>query len=128
MLVGYCLGMVCTPRFCSQERYTLYSCIAGSILSLLAFLGHGYGSVLCIALLGVANAMIFPGLFPTVLKNTGKGAPLVSAFLVMAYCGGGILPQLFVWLKTLFGFQGVFTSLTVSGYALIALYMRRSAT
>ncbi|MDN7355248.1 glucose/galactose MFS transporter [Acetobacter senegalensis] len=128
MLVGYCLGMVCTPRFCSQERYTLYSCLAGSILSLLAFVGHGYGSVLCIALLGVANAMIFPGLFPTVLKNTGKAAPLVSAFLVMAYCGGGILPQLFVWLKTLFGFQGVFTSLTLCGYALIALYMRRSAS
>lgn len=127
MLAGYCLGMVCTPRFCSQERYTFYSCMAGAVLSLLAFMAHGYSAVLCVALLGVANAMIFPGLFPTVLKNTGKAAPLVAACLVMAYCGGGIVPQLFVWLKTLFGFQGVFTSLTVTGYALIALYMRRSA-
>lgn len=124
MLVGYCLGMLCTPRFCSQERYTLYCCIAGGFLSLMAFVAHGYGAVLCLALLGVANAMIFPGLFPTVLKNTGALAPLVSALLVMAYCGGGVLPQLFVGLKTIFGFQGVFTSLTLCGYGFIALYMR----
>ncbi|KDE21444.1 glucose/galactose transporter [Acetobacter aceti 1023] len=125
MLCGYLLGLVCVPRVFSQERALMLSCIIGFGLSILAYITHGYVSVACIALLGFANSMIFPSLFPTVLKNAPNNASFVSALLVMAYCGGGILPQCFVWLKTIIGFQAAFSALSCLSYIGISMYILR---
>ena len=123
MLCGYLAGLICVPRFLSQERALLLSCFAGSTLSILAYMAHGYVSVACIAFLGFSNAMIFPSLFPTVLNSTQNKTSFVSALLVMAYCGGGILPQCFVWLKSIIGFQAAFSVLSCTCYFVISLFI-----
>ncbi len=125
MLCGYLMGLICVPRFCSQERALLLSCFTGFALSLLAYMTHGYVSVACIALLGFSNAMIFPSLFPTILNSTQNKTSFVSALLVMAYCGGGILPQCFVWLKSIIGFQAAFSVLSCICYFVISLFILR---
>lgn len=123
MLCGYLAGLICVPRFLSQERALLLSCFAGSTLSVLAYMAHGYVSVACIAFLGFSNAMIFPSLFPTVLNSTQNKTSFVSALLVMAYCGGGIVPQCFVWLKSIIGFQAAFSVLSCACYFVISLFI-----
>lgn len=123
MLCGYLAGLICVPRIFSQERALVLSCFTGSVLSLLAYMTHGYLSVACIALLGFSNSMIFPSLFPTVLNSTQNKTSFVSALLVMAYCGGGILPQCFVWLKSIIGFQAAFSTLSCICYFIISLFI-----
>lgn len=122
MLCGYVSGLVLSPRFITQERYLPLSCLCGGLLSLGAWATYGYTSVLCVTLLGFANSMIFPALFPIALKGSGRHAAQVSAFLVMAYCGGGIMPQIFVVLKHFVGFQTSFSFLALLSYGLIAAY------
>ena len=122
MLCGYIAGLVLSPRFIPQERYLSLSCLCGALLSLGAWSTQGYISVACVTLLGFANAMIFPSLFPLALKGSGLHAPQVSAFLVMAYCGGGFVPQFFVLLKPVLGFQTAFTCLALLSYGLVAIY------
>lgn len=125
MLCGYLVGLVCVPRILSQERDLLLSCLTGFALSFLAYMMDGYVSVACIALLGFSNSMIFPSLFPTVLNSTQNKTSFVSALLVMAYCGGGILPQCFVWLKSIIGFQAAFSTLSCICYFIISLFILR---
>ncbi len=125
MLCGYLVGLICVPRHISQERALLLSCLTGFALSLLAYMTHGYISVACVALLGFSNSMIFPSLFPTVLNSTHNKTSFVSALLVMAYCGGGILPQCFVWLKSIIGFQAAFSALSCICYFVISLFILR---
>ncbi|MCI1323297.1 MAG: glucose/galactose MFS transporter, partial [Acetobacter fabarum] len=122
MLCGYVAGLVLSPRLITQERYLPLSCLCGGLLSVGAWVTHGYISVACVTLLGFANSMIFPSLFPLALKGSGQHTAQVSAFLVMAYCGGGVVPQLFVHLKPVMGFQAAFTCLALLSYALITLY------
>ncbi|MFT8418287.1 MAG: glucose/galactose MFS transporter [Acetobacter sp.] len=122
MLCGYVCGLVLSPRFITQERYLALSCVCGGLLSLGAWATQGYASVACVTLLGFANSMIFPSLFPLVLKGSGRHTAQVSAFLVMAYCGGGVVPQLFVLLKPFMGFQAAFACLALVSYGLIAAY------
>lgn len=123
MLCGYLVGLICVPRFLPQERALLLSCFTGATLSILAYMTHGYLSVACIALLGFSNSMIFPSLFPTILNSTQNKTSFVSALLVMAYCGGGILPQCFVWLKPAIGFQAAFSTLACICYFVISLFI-----
>ncbi|MBS0988754.1 MAG: glucose/galactose MFS transporter [Acetobacter okinawensis] len=122
MLCGYVCGLLLSPRFILQERYLVLSCLCGGLLSLGAWVTQGYASVLCAALLGFANSMIFPSLFPLALKESGRHTAQVSAFLVMAYCGGGIVPQFFVILKKFLGFQASFSCLALLSYGLIVMY------
>ncbi|WP_249023649.1 MFS transporter [Acetobacter ascendens] len=125
MLCGYLVGLVCVPRILSQERALLLPCLTGFALSFLAYMMDGYVSVACIALLGFSNSMIFPSLFPTVLNSTQNKTSFVSALLVMAYCGGGILPQCFVWLKSIIEFQAAFSTLSCICYFIISLFILR---
>lgn len=128
MLVDYIAGFLIVPRFIPQERYMALSCILGIILTALAFLTHGYTSVLCIALLGIANAMIMPTIFPIAIRGAGAATPLASAFLVMAYSGGAIIPQLYVQLKPYVGFQGMFALIVIPSYLAIMAYALRYGT
>jgi len=122
MMAGYLAGMVMVPRFVSQERYLGFSCLLAIALTCAAFVSHGYVSVLCVAALGFAHAMMFPAIFPTAIAGAGRGTPLAAALLVMAFCGGGIMPKIFVELKASFGFQGVFAAMMIPSYLFILFY------
>lgn len=122
MLAGYLLGLVVTPRFLSQERYMEVCCGLGAVLSVLAWAASGYVAVLLVALLGFANAMIIPALFPMAIRGAGDRTALASSLLVMAFCGGAVMPQLFVALTPLCGFQAAFTLLVLPSYLAIMIY------
>ncbi|HKT32131.1 MAG TPA: sugar MFS transporter [Gammaproteobacteria bacterium] len=122
MLVGYALGFLLTPRFISQERYLGVSAVLGTLLTLVAWLTTGFTSVLFVAALGFANAMMWPAIFPLAIRGLGRRTELGSAFLIMAIAGGAIIPQLFAHLKLHINFQLAFMVLMVPCYLYILFY------
>lgn len=116
MMAGYILGMILVPKVVDQERYMLASCGGGVLLCLLAMAMPGITAVVCVVLLGFANAMILPALFPLVLAEGGPDRMRTTACLIMACCGGAVLPQLFVHLTFVLGTSPAFMVLTIPAY------------
>ena len=122
MLVGYLAGLVLIPRFISQQRYLAVSALLGMLFVAGAFLTRGYVSVLFVAALGFANAMMWPAIFPLAIKGLGRHTEAGSALLIMGIAGGALVPQVFVHLKEIVNFQLAFAVLMVPCYLYILYY------
>jgi glucose/galactose transporter len=122
MLLGYVAGLLLIPRFISQQRYLAVSAVLGVLFTLGAFATHGYSSVLFVAALGFANAMMWPAIFPLAIKGLGSHTERGSALLIMGIAGGAVVPQLFVHLKQHIDFQLAFMLLMVPCYLYILYY------
>ncbi|MET0636526.1 MAG: sugar MFS transporter [Chitinophagaceae bacterium] len=99
MLVGYVIGIITMPRFVSQEKALAISAVLGCVFSILAFLTTGYTAITFIALLGLANALMWPTIFPLGIKELGKFTKTGSGLLIMGIAGGAIVPLLYTTLK-----------------------------
>jgi len=95
MVAGYLLGIFLIPKYISQSKALAISAGIGTILSLCAVTFSGLTSVLCIALLGLANAVMWPAIFPLALSGLGKFTKTGAAFLVMAIAGGAVIPLIY---------------------------------
>ncbi|HVV54042.1 MAG TPA: sugar MFS transporter [Mucilaginibacter sp.] len=95
MIVGYIAGILCMPKYISQQRALVVSAILGCILSVMAVVTHGYVSVFCIALLGLANSLMWPAIWPLALNGLGKFTKIGSSLLVMGIAGGALIPLLY---------------------------------
>lgn len=95
MMFGYVLGIVLIPKYVSQQAYLKFSAILGLIVTVIAINSTGFTSVLCIAILGFANAVIWPALWPLALSGLGKFTKIASALLVMGISGGAVLPLVY---------------------------------
>lgn len=125
MLLGYLIGLAAIPRFISQQRYLSVSAAMGIVFALCAFLTKGYVSVGFVAALGLANAMMWPAIFPLAIKGLGRFTETGSALLVMGIAGGAIIPQAFAILKQHHDFQLVFVLLAVPCYLYILFFALR---
>jgi glucose/galactose transporter len=95
MVVGYTLGIVAIPKYISQAGALAIAAITGIIFNILAILTTGYIAVLCIALLGLANAIMWPAIWPLAIDGLGKYTKTGSALLIMAIAGGALMPLLY---------------------------------
>ncbi len=122
MLLGYVVGLVLIPRFISQQRYLAVSAVFGVLFAFGAYGTTGYTSVMFVAALGFANAMMWPAIFPLAIKGLGSHTERGSALLIMGIAGGAVVPQLFVHLKQHIDFQLAFLVLMVPCYLYILYY------
>jgi glucose/galactose transporter len=95
MVVGYIIGIVAIPRFFSQAKALAGSAVLGVGISIAAIMLQGYSSVLCIALLGLSNALVWPAIWPLAIEGLGRHTKTGSALLIMAIAGGAILPLVY---------------------------------
>lgn len=95
MVVGYVIGIVAIPRFISQSRALAASAVLGVVLTIAATLLPMHASILCIALLGLANALVWPAIWPLAIDGLGRHTKTGSALLIMAIAGGALLPLLY---------------------------------
>lgn len=98
MVVGYILGIIAIPKYITQSAALTWSAVVGILLSLGTVFTEGYTSVLCIALLGLANALMWPAIWPLAIDGLGRFIKTGSALLIMAIAGGAILPLVYGWL------------------------------
>ncbi|MBX3253657.1 MAG: sugar MFS transporter [Chitinophagaceae bacterium] len=95
MLAGYIIGIFAIPKLISQEMSLKIFSVMGVVFTSMALLTSGFTSVLFIALLGLANSLLFPALFPLAIHGLGKYTKLGSGIMVMAFVGGAILPLIY---------------------------------
>lgn len=105
MLVGYIIGILMIPKYLSQEKALKSSAIIGLVLGLGAIFTDGFISVLCISLLGLANALVWPAIWPMALAGLGRFTKVGSSFLIMAIAGGAIMPLVYGYFADLFSPQ-----------------------
>ena len=108
MLIGYVIGIVVIPKYITQQRALQISAILGVLLTLLALVTSGFTSVLCVALLGLANALMWPAIFPLAIAGLGKFTKFGSALLIMGIAGGAILPLAYGSLADNIGTQAAY--------------------
>jgi glucose/galactose transporter len=105
MMLGYVAGIFLIPKYVSQQNWLKYSSIFGLIITAVALFTTGFTSVFCIALLGLANAIMWPAIWPLALDGLGKFTKLGSALLIMMIAGGALLPLVYGKLSDLYSTQ-----------------------
>lgn len=95
MVATYALGVFLIPKYVSQTLALKTSAVLGIILSFCIVFTTGFTSVLFVAALGIANALVWPAIWPLALTGLGKFTKTASALLIMAISGGAILPPLY---------------------------------
>lgn len=116
MLVGYVAGIILIPRYVSQHKALQASAILGLVFTLAAIFTNGFVSVFFIAILGLANALVWPAVWPLAIEGLGKHIKTGSALMVMAISGGAILPLIWGKLSDVFDSQTAY-------YVLIPSYL-----
>jgi glucose/galactose transporter len=119
MLVGYVIGVFAIPKYISQEASLKYAAILGMVLTAGAFLTSGQASVTCIALLGLANAPMWPAIFPLGINGLGKFTKIGSAIMIMGIAGGAIIPLVYGELSKAMGFQLAFLATMLPCYVYV---------
>jgi FHS family L-fucose permease-like MFS transporter len=105
MVVGYIIGIVTIPKYISQAKALAISAVTGLIFGFGALFTSGYTSIICIALLGLSNAVMWPAIFPLAIADLGRFTKAGSALLIMGIAGGAILPLIYGKLVTVAGNQ-----------------------
>ena len=95
MVIGYLLGVLFIPKFISQGRALVLSTILGMVVTILIVFFPVGISIYLVAILGLANALMWPAIWPLAIADLGKFTKMGSSFLVMGIIGGAFLPLLF---------------------------------
>lgn len=109
-ICAYLVGIVAIPKFISQLNALRISTIMGIILTLLiifargqvTFLGHTTDiSIWFVVMLGLANSLVWAGIWPLALNGLGRFTKIGASLMVMGLAGNAILPLIYGYLVDL---------------------------
>jgi fucose permease len=115
------LGVLLIPKVINQRLALQISAILGVVFALAVVFTSGLTSVIFVALFGLANALVWPAIWPLAISDLGKFINTGSALLIMAISGGAILPLLWGRLSDLFSTQEAYW-IVVPCYLFILFY------
>ncbi len=140
MLIGYAIGIALIPKYMSQQNALVMSAIAGLVTVAAVVFGSNDSfaisnllltplggpqlpdPLVCIALLGFANAMVWPAIWPLALSGLGRLTGTASGLLIMGIAGGALGPLLIgLGNAAGLGAQGAY-ALMVPSYLFILFY------
>ena len=142
MIIGYLMGIILIPKYLKQGNALKICTILGVIFSLGAIFTPADKvftmpfidlvtfkslqlvlpvTVLFVALLGIANSLVWPAMWPLALDGLGKFTKTASAMLIMAIAGGAILPLVYGKLAVSFSTQTAYW-ICVPSYLVIMYY------
>lgn len=110
-ICGYLIGIVLIPRFVSQVNVLRGCTVLGTIFALciiftngtVHFLGHTADiSIWFIVLLGLANSLVWAGIWPLALDGLGRFTKLGASLLIMALCGNALMPLVYGYFADLY--------------------------
>ncbi|MBN8824290.1 MULTISPECIES: sugar MFS transporter [unclassified Spirosoma] len=110
-ICGYIIGIITIPRFISQVNALRICTLLGVLFTLLiifshgsiTFLGHTADiSIWFVVLLGLANSLVWAGLWPLALNNLGRFTKLGASILIMGLCGNAIMPPLYGYIADIY--------------------------
>jgi glucose/galactose transporter len=124
MVAGYIIGIILIPKVISQRVALLGSAILGLAFALGAIRTEGMLSVSFIAALGLANALVWPAIWPLALDGLGRFIKTGSAVLIMAIAGGAIIPLIWGKLADVYSARQAYWVL-IPCYLMILYYAQR---
>lgn len=110
-ICGYLIGIVTIPRFISQVNALRICTVLGAVFTLLiifakgslTFLGHQTDlSIWFVVLLGLANSLVWAGIWPLALDSLGRFTKLGASILIMGLCGNAIMPLVYGYLADVY--------------------------
>ncbi|WP_419148472.1 N-acetylglucosamine MFS transporter NagP [Pseudoalteromonas 'SMAR'] len=134
MVTGYILGILLIPRVISQEKALTASAVLGVLLTLAISFGSPESFIisdlfglkqlpdilLMVAILGLANAIMWPAIWPLALSGLGKLTSVGSGLLVMGIAGGAFGP---VFLGLAKGTSGTVESQQIAHLVMLPCYL-----
>jgi len=116
-ICGYILGIICIPKFISQVNALRVCTISGTVFTLLiifakgrvSFLGHSTDiSIWFLVLLGLANSLVWAGIWPLALDGLGRFTKLGASIMIMGLCGNAILPLFYGYFADLYNLRSAY--------------------
>lgn len=90
-MVGRFIGSAVMTRV-HPARTLVFNSIAAVVMIGLSMALHGRAAMACMLLVGLCNSIMFPTIFTLAIQGLGPLTGRASGFLIMAICGGGVLP------------------------------------
>ncbi len=110
-ICGYVIGISLIPKFISQVNMFRICTLLGVIFTLLIiftngsvnFLGHTTDiSIWFVVLLGLANSLVWAGIWPLALDGLGRFTKLGASIMIMGLCGNAIMPLFYGYFADLY--------------------------
>jgi len=110
-ICGYIIGIICIPKHISQVN-ALRTCTILGLLFVMGILMTSGNvewaglrvdiSIWFVVLLGLANSLIWAGIWPLALDGLGKFTKIGASILIMGLCGNAILPLFYGYFADLY--------------------------
>ena len=103
-ICGYVFGIILIPKVISQVNALRFCTLLGLVLTLLVIYAKGEVnflglkvdiSIWFLVMLGLANSLIWAGIWPLALDGLGKFTKLGASILIMMLCGNAIMPLVY---------------------------------
>jgi len=103
-ICGYVFGIILIPKSISQVNALRFCTLLGLVLTLLIIYAKGEVnflglkvdiSIWFLVMLGLANSLIWAGIWPLALDGLGKFTKLGASILIMMLCGNAIMPLVY---------------------------------
>lgn len=110
-ICGYIIGIICIPKYVSQVNALRTCTILGLVFSFGILMTSGNVelaglkvdiSICFVVLLGLANSLIWAGIWPLALDGLGKFTKIGASILIMGLCGNAILPLFYGYFADLY--------------------------
>lgn len=110
-ILGYLIGISLIPKFISQVNVLRICTLFGTVLTLLIVFASGpiqfWGmtvdiSILFVVLLGLANSLVWAGIWPLALDGLGRFTKVGASILIMGLCGNAIMPMIYGYFADLY--------------------------
>lgn len=101
-IVGYFIGVISIPKYISQRNALIVCAVLGAIFTLLIIYTSGNVtiggyqadvSIWFVVLLGLANSLVGPAIWPLALDGLGRFTKVGSSIIVMGLSGNAVLPM-----------------------------------
>lgn len=124
MLVGYVVGIVAIPKIISQQMALRICAVLGVTLTFVSTFSTGNVSFYSVALLGLANSLMWPAIFPLGIKGLGRFTKTGSAIMIMGIAGGALVLPIYGFLKDFLSidFQHAFLYTMLPAYLFIIYF------
>lgn len=142
MMIGYFIGVALIPKVLSQRTALTFCALLGIIFTTAAIFVPAQLSfsfpfidlntfhpitmtipytVFFVAMLGLANSLIWPAIWPLSLEGVGNHTKTASAMLIMTIAGGAILPLVYGKMSDTMGTQNAY-QIAIWCYVIILLF------
>ncbi len=129
-ICGYILGIILIPKFIRQVNALRVCTLLGMGFTFLiifasgrvGFMGHDADiSIWFVVLLGLANSLVWAGIWPLALDELGRFTKLGASILIMGLCGNALMPLLYGYFADLYSLRAAYWVL-IPCYAYLVYY------